>query len=451
MLVIKFALNEVSEMKRFFYWAGVLSLPVLTLVILLVFFTVNAPFADDYDAILAYLIRPFPDRLLHLADFHNEHRIATARIVFETIYCALGHMNFRLCMVVGAVFLLGYGLLFFSMFKHIGVVAKWYYIPCFWTIVSVLNYDNICWAMTSVSNVPVLFWTLAAIILFAQRNARRNKWSAVIGAIVCASLATFSTGGGLVSWVGLLFVVFHEWLIDKGSWSNALKSYKRVKDVFRLEVFVVIMAFVICVIIYFHGMNDTALKDPAPIKNMLCFSLSFLGAVIPIYSVSVFIGIVVMCVIVFIFVTLPQNKNTIALALLVCLILCIGAATPFRAVAVDSALPGRYRIIPISIMVALFVALLSYFKFKKRRCHFICSMLFSFSLVSYLVLFSFLSLPNLATRNNQIRSAMRTWTMDTASIEHEANNEKRFLLLLKNAYLHGVYDPSSAVEPRIKE
>ena len=438
-------------MKRFLYWVLALSLPLLTLAVLLLFFTVDAPFSDDYDAILTYLVRPFPDRLLHLADFHNEHRIATARIVFEIIYSTLGRIDFRVCMGVGAIFLLGYGLLFMSMFKNIGVVARWYYVPCVWAIISVLNYDNICWAMTSVSNVPVLFWTLAAIRVFVQRKEGQSKWLYVIGAIMCASLATFSTGGGLFSWVGLLFVLFHEWLVDKGSWSDALKSYKEIKRLFRTEFFMVILAFMFCIIIYFHGMNETTLRDPVPIKNMICFFLSFLGAVIPIYLVSIFIGIIVICAIAFVVVTLPRNKNTTALALLVCLVLCVGAATPFRAVSVDSALPGRYRIVPISIMVSLLAAFLSYFRFKEQRCHFICSVFSSFLLVSYLIMFSLWSLPGLAARNDLISSAMRTWTMDTVRIEHEVSNGKRFSLILRNAYSHGVYDPRTAVKQRGRE
>ena len=94
-------------MKKLSYWLLALFLPVVSLVVLLSFFSVDAPFSDDYDAILAYLVNPFPGRLLHLADFHNEHRIATARIVFESVYWIFGRINFRACMVVGAAFLLG--------------------------------------------------------------------------------------------------------------------------------------------------------------------------------------------------------------------------------------------------------------------------------------------------------------------------------------------------------
>ena len=233
-------------MKKFLYWLLVLTLPVATLVVLLAFFSVDAPFSDDYDAILSYLVKPFPERLLHLWDFHNEHRIVTARIVFECVYFIFNEINFRACMIVGAVFLLGYGLLFWFVFKKAGDFAKLYYIPCFWLIVSALHNDNVCWAMTSVSNVPVLFWTLLGIAIFANRRCYANRWLGVCGGVACAVLATFSTGGGLFSWGGLMFVMVHEWLLDKGSWSAAWKCRRRIVEVFHVEFWTVLIVCAIC-------------------------------------------------------------------------------------------------------------------------------------------------------------------------------------------------------------
>ena len=419
----------------------------MTLVVLLVFFTVDAPFSDDYDAILAYIVRPFPERLLHLADFHNEHRIVTARIVFEAVYWIFGCINFRACMGVGAVFLLGYGLLLSSVFKQIWAFAKWYYIPCVWMVVSTLNNDNVCWAMTSVSNVPVLFWTFCSIMAFAQRKTVKCKWLSVATAVVCAILATFSTGAGMFVWFGLLFVQLHEWLIDKGSWSNAWKSRRGIGELFTTEFAVVSSMCVICVSAYLHGMYGASLKEPPNIVNMALFFLSFMGAIIPVFSISIAIGLLFLCVMVVIVVILPRNSNIIATAFLLCLVLCVGAATPFRSFAVDSALVGRYRIIPVSIAVMLLASLLPYFRFLPRKSHVICSLVFSGVVIVYLVMFSFVSLRRLADRNEIVLRAMMTWTKDTVSIIHEKDNGERFSLLLKEAYKKGVYSPGSLIKP----
>ena len=143
-------------MKKFYYWCVALSVPIITLVTLLSCFSVDVPLIDDYDAVLRYLVQPFPERLLHLADFNSEHRIFTARIVFECIYQALGHFDFRACMTIGAIFLLGYGILFYYLLPFdasdgaCSRLERWYFVPAIWLVVSVLNNDNICWAMTSI-------------------------------------------------------------------------------------------------------------------------------------------------------------------------------------------------------------------------------------------------------------------------------------------------------------
>ena len=438
-------------MTKVSYWLLALLLPVVSLVVLLLFFSVDAPFSDDYDAILAYLVKPFPGRLLHLADFHNEHRIVTARIVFEFVYWLYGRINFRVCMSIGAVFLLWYGLLFFAIFKGAGNAAKVYYIPCVWAIVSVLNYDNVCWAMTSVSNIPVLFWMLSAIIVFARRNGNIPKLLGIAGGIICAVLATFSMGGGLFSWAGLYFILIHEWLVDKGSWNEVWLSRKKIRSLLDLDFFIVTLAFLSCAFAYLWGIGGVVAKSPASFPNMALFFLSFLGAIVPVFSVSVVIGVCVLCAIVWLIATLPRQKNTILLAFLVCLVLCVGAATPFRSVDVTAALPSRYRIIPISISVLLFVAFLPWLRFKTQKAHLLCSICLSCLVVAYLVAFSIVSLRSLVERNDFIRKAMMMWTEDTISLEHEKENGRRFALILRDAYEKGVYHPGVVMNSEISK
>ena len=127
-------------------------IPFMVLIWMICCCTAPVPKADDYDAILVYLNRPLPERLSHLTDFHNEHRIFTARLVFEAIVLTLGYFDFRVCMAIGALFLYGYGLLFRRLFLLNENCNTWFYFPFLWLIVSFLNYDNVCWAMTSVSN-----------------------------------------------------------------------------------------------------------------------------------------------------------------------------------------------------------------------------------------------------------------------------------------------------------
>ena len=438
-------------MKKFYYWCVALSVPIITLVTLLSCFSVDVPLIDDYDAVLRYLVQPFPERLLHLADFNSEHRIFTARIVFECIYQALGHFDFRACMTIGAIFLLGYGILFYYLLPFdasdgaCSRLERWYFVPAIWLVVSVLNNDNICWAMTSVSNVPVHFWALLSILLFAKR---RSAFCIVIG-IACAVLATFSTGCGMAVWGALAFLLIHEWLLVKGGWSTAFRERRTLLYGSRKVFLVVLLSGITSVVLYLQGLGTVASKESTTIWNMLLFFLSFLGGVIPYFGLSIMVGLIVLCVLILMLVELPRIKNTAAMAFVFYLVMCVCAATPFRSFRVMSAIEGRYRIISVSIVVVLLLLIIPCIRNFSRKIQVAIVCLFSIVTLAYLVAFSLVSLPNLANRNEMLVRGILAWPDDSSGLIFD-DKKLDASLLLKESREKGIYDPRLAVGCRNK-
>ncbi len=84
-------------------WVSVIALPALMLLGAIIALAVNVPYWDDYDAIVRYLGWPFAERMQHLFDFHNEHRIVTVRLFLESMVAVTGKVNFKACMILGSM------------------------------------------------------------------------------------------------------------------------------------------------------------------------------------------------------------------------------------------------------------------------------------------------------------------------------------------------------------
>ena len=71
-----------AKVFRFAVLGGIIP-PIALLFLAIVALAVNVPYWDDYGAIVRYLGWPFGERMQHLFDFHNEHRIVTVRLFLE--------------------------------------------------------------------------------------------------------------------------------------------------------------------------------------------------------------------------------------------------------------------------------------------------------------------------------------------------------------------------------
>ena len=150
----------------------------------------NAPWWDDFRTTLMYLGWDFPERLLHIADFHNEHRLIIPRLVFEAFNLYPGPFPFLACTVFGDFILLGYVFLLGVLFRKKGMLL--FFVPFVWLFLDLGNCENTLWTLAAVQNHGVVLFALAAAMAFARRENSRYLMLSVFFA-VCAT-ATSASG-----------------------------------------------------------------------------------------------------------------------------------------------------------------------------------------------------------------------------------------------------------------
>lgn len=405
------------------------AVPVVALVGVMTFLTVNVPYWDDFGAIIGYFAHPMPERLLHLPDFNNEHRIVTARLIFEAIYQTLGHFDFRICMAVGATFLLGYAMLFARIFRRSSARGPLLFLPCFWLLVSFIHYENLCWAMCAVSNIPVHFWALLSCLALS----RQTKTGLAL-AIVCALLATFSAGGGMAIWPCLiLFTLFQNRpAFGQAGWPIAT----------------LIVCASLATSLYFIGFSSgTAepsqhLGPMTRILHMGLFFVSFAGGWIPSFWPALVIGILTLAAICYFTVNLPKIRTPAVYFFLLYLLGNMAAAALFRSADFKSAISFRYILIPVSVLTC--ITLLAEETFLPRLQPRVFRVLWAIFLAgSVLYSSTFLTLggPRFAKRNEIMRRNMLCWPQDMRGLRCPPESYAENDLNLKTVSETGIYNP----------
>ena len=411
--------------------------PAITLAWMVLYCSAPVPKDDDYDAILTYLNIPQGERLWHIADFHNEHRIFTARLVFEVIVRTMGHFDFTVCMAIGAVFLFGYALLFRRLFSFGGTGVKLLGISFFWLIASFLNYDNVCWAMTSVSNVPVHFWALLAL-LFA---AKRRRVACFVLSLLCAVLATFSTGAGMSVWGALVVMAIHDRLRKYGDWRSFLLNVKRAVRLDRSSAmrFCVGSAVCLCsVSLYFHGFHSVSDGHEFSIRQAVLTFAALSGAIVPIWPIALFIGFGLILAIGWIIWRMPRIRNVTAMAFLAYILAGILAVAIFRSYEPLTVLACRMRIVPISLLGVVVALLAEFTPFSEKNMRRVAIVVFVGSLV-YLAAFTAVAYRALIAQKDRLFNGIMAWPHDITGLSPATCNHVRFDAILRESVEKGVY------------
>jgi len=290
----------------------------------------NAPWWDEFDAILNYLAYPMPERLLHIGDFHSEHRFYIPRLVFEVFNLVPGRFPFKACMMFGDCILLGYVFFLGKLFKdRIGLAV---FIPFVWLLLDIGNCENIILALTAIQSHCVLVFALASCVCFA----RREEPAMLVWSIVFAILATLDTGSGMGIWPTLMFIT----LISRNEKRRG-----------RLLGFLLVLTGVISAL-YFHGFKQAPHAQGAgrpSLWQMLDFSLIFLGNLGPVEEFARLVGIVSACALVYIFIRFRKVENEPMFAYLLFLLSNLAAAAVFRSALPKAGIFYRTEILAISI------------------------------------------------------------------------------------------------------
>jgi hypothetical protein len=166
---------------------------------LVVICSVNIPYLDDFDAILRFMnayaaADDVPDRVSLVFSSHYDHRIAFARIASLAVYYLGGSVNFKALILIGNAALAGI----------IGVLyAGWapaapkrhtvcWFLPAAFMLLQPQYHETIFWGMAALQNIPVLFFSCAALYLASFGTRPRHR----AGALILAAAAMLTSGSG---------------------------------------------------------------------------------------------------------------------------------------------------------------------------------------------------------------------------------------------------------------
>ena len=176
--------------------------PIVVFYLLLVRLSFNLPMMDDYHAILAVVnhLRTTPgfaSKFFYiLGAQHNEYKLWFGSSIAWLQYLALGHLNFRWLSLFGGSFILPLGLVLWTIFlpRCTDLIKRLLlFVPVSCLLFQLSYAETLDWAMASLQNLPVLFFSILAIVLLVRSTRSAFAWS-----IGCLALAAASSGNGLL-------------------------------------------------------------------------------------------------------------------------------------------------------------------------------------------------------------------------------------------------------------
>ncbi len=124
---------------------------------------------------------------------HNEHRIVYDRLLVWADHAVFGKLSFTRLMVYGNLSLLG-------LVAVLAAVAarhsrRWYLLvpPFMLFIISLAQWENFYWALSSIQNFSIVFWVLWSLYALSHRQ---TPWRG----IALATVATLVSGNGFLAW-----------------------------------------------------------------------------------------------------------------------------------------------------------------------------------------------------------------------------------------------------------
>ena len=433
-----------NKLRRAWIFIALL-IPVLLLIFTVTHLTVNVPFWDDYDAIVKFLTFPASERISHLFDPHNEHRIATARLVFDGIARLTGKFNFQVCIAVGdTLLLLMIGVFCREFVRKFGENGWYYFIPFAWLLVSLFNYENLCWALCAVSNQSHLLLALLALCLF--RN-RRNIWC-YIASLLCGILCTFAIGSGMLVWGALIGMLCAEYWKEWTMQPSAIPVHPQKSTARKiLHIFFLITAAALSIFVYLRGFQRPPSNTDSPnILNMILFFLAFLGNLVPFYPAALAIGCTLAIILLFLFYRFPKADSDThpVFFFLIYLLGCMGAAAVFRSETPSAANAFRYSIISTCTFTCIIFLLIQLIPVEKRIAQIMFRVLLygcvAFTLATYILI-----APRIQERNETLRRNLLTWPTHAEGLRYpEPETASRLLSEFEKT---GLYDHRSVAKP----
>lgn len=410
--------------------------PIAFYISIVIYFSENIPYWDDYDTVLAYLNQADSARYQGLFNQHNEHRIFWNRLVVEGYYFLFGEINFRHLVFFGNLGLLLLVLFIFNLFKSRSTEIV-LFIPILYLIFQPQGWENITWTTGSLQNYYILLFAFLSFYLWDKGN-----YLGRIAAVLFGALAAYTSANGLL----VLFIIFF-WEV-----AQIIIDYKSHTSSFFLSR-LKLLSFLVTAILFlcFFYLKDYTSPDPhrsffRNLSNYVLFSqyiLMFLGSYMePSKPLTILVGLLQLILFFYITYLRYYQKNIVnyllsVFILLTALLIAIGRVD----FGVDQALSSRYKILSVLFLVSMYCAIIEIWpRFFSRK-----PIIFALILLS--VLFNIgsqvLVLKNLDERKNTLEE-ITGWYHTGKGLNYP--NQERANIIIKRSIEKGTYIPPSLTE-----
>lgn len=227
-------------------------------------YTDDIPINDDYKAILEFMNRYLEsgsrnERIKLFFIQHNEHRIVYDRVWTIICYKIYGKVDFNFLALVGNLALVGIFALLSKKMREINTNLL-YLLPLSVLLFNIAFWENMTFAMATLSNTTVFLFTLASIYFVTKKEIKAKH---LVLAIVFFILAVCTQGLGLFSVPLIAGILIYR------------KKYR------FLGIYSAVALFVLA--LYFYG-YEKPLYSPSIIDSVkyfklrsVLFALAFMG------------------------------------------------------------------------------------------------------------------------------------------------------------------------------
>jgi hypothetical protein len=244
----------------------------------------SAPYQDDYHAILNFsmeYLHSSSKLLTFAASQHNEYKLAFEHAVVVLELDATHHLNFALLTILGTLFLplTGYLLWRMKLTAEDGLEQRLIaFLPICLLFFSLTYWESMDWAMTTLQNLPVVFFSLLALQLLVRSTRTSGRVRFLFACVFGALAALTSANGFFLAPIGFCLLVWR-----KSAWRAAVWG----------------MAFVVPFVTYLYRYQRSteALGRHAMVKRAEFF-IGFFGGMLPRPIPACFFGLVVIGVLV---------------------------------------------------------------------------------------------------------------------------------------------------------
>ena len=238
--------------------------PILAWVTLILIYSVNVPWFDDFDPFLDFIDKwtastDVLEKIGLIFQPNNEHRMVFGKLLNLIYFQLAGQVNFTAIHCMAAAFTLGTCLILWQVFKGLKLHPL-YFVPVTLLLFQVQYHLIFLWAICGMQHETVVFFVCLTCFLLAKN---RFGW-----ALIAALCSNFAMSNGIFVWVSGLAI-----LLLSSNW-------KRVA--------IWLPTAIVAVLLYFHGMSPQGNEEAFSFfaKNPELSLIGFLGTLGGIFDIN---------------------------------------------------------------------------------------------------------------------------------------------------------------------